>query len=241
MVLCSTISSTVTLARELPEVATTPGDTLVEVARMPAVAVSPNLRLPLHGRRFTPRQEEVLDALEDVFFHDGLHVTVEELARRASCSRRTLYELAPSKEELFLLALDRMLRRLGGQARAAAAGQRTPETRLKATLAASVAAFQPVGLPFAEAIESYGPAGWLYEYHLALIRGTVTEMVDDGIRSGEFNELHPELVAEVLIAATRRLADPHLLDSWGVSAAEALEELYRLTVDGLVKQRRDAT
>ena len=37
------------------------------------------------------------------------------------CSRRTLYELAPSKEQLQLVVLDRLLQRIGRQALAAVA------------------------------------------------------------------------------------------------------------------------
>jgi AcrR family transcriptional regulator len=81
------------------------------------------------------RQQELLDALEEIFEKEGFRkVTMAELAARLRCSRRTFYELAGSKEELFLRVLERLLgriRRLGDEA----AGElQDPGARLEAFL-----------------------------------------------------------------------------------------------------------
>ena len=55
-------------------------------------------------RGFSPRQLEILDVVEQVFLRNGIRaVRIGELAAEASCSRSTLHELAPSKEDLLLL------------------------------------------------------------------------------------------------------------------------------------------
>ena len=61
--------------------------------------------------------EEVMDWLKqalDVALHlndhlDYFGLTVAQLAASVGCSRRTLYELAPSKDSLVLIVLDRFL------------------------------------------------------------------------------------------------------------------------------------
>ena len=42
----------------------------------------------------TPRQREVLDQLHEVFLDGFAHLTMAEMAAAASCSLRTLYEVA---------------------------------------------------------------------------------------------------------------------------------------------------
>lgn len=201
---------------------------------MPALARALAGRLPLDGRRFSPRQHEVLDELERAFFQDGLDVTVGELAERASCSRRTLYDLAPSKEELFLLVIDRMLTQMGRAARAAAAAEQLPERRMQAFSGVAVGAFQPVTGPFFAAIRRYAPARWLFDYHLSLMRDFVVDTIEEGIASGHFQRVHPELVAEALIAAVQRVSNSGVLDELQMSASEAGVELFDLIVHGLV-------
>lgn len=201
---------------------------------MPARALSLVGRLPFEGRRFTARQHEVLDSLELAFFQDGLDVTVGELAERARCSRRTLYELAPTKEELFLLMVDRMLSRAGRDAREAAAAERLPERRMEVFSAVLAVAFQPVSPPFMAAMRRYGPAGWLFDHHLSLARGFLVATIEEGIASGHFHRVHAELAAEALLAAVRRVSQPGVLEGIGMSASEAGEELFGLVVHGLV-------
>ena len=63
------------------------------------------------------RHREVLDELESLFLREGFSgVSVRELAAHVGCSRRTLYEVAPSKDELVLIVLDRFLHRVGRDA-----------------------------------------------------------------------------------------------------------------------------
>ena len=64
--------------------------------------------------RLGRRHREVLDELEALFLRDGFSgFSVRELAASVGCSRRTLYEVAPSKDELVLIVLDRFLHRVG--------------------------------------------------------------------------------------------------------------------------------
>ena len=188
----------------------------------------------LEPRRFSARQQQVLDALEEIFFAEGLGVTIGELATRASCSRRTLYELAPSKEQLFLLVLDRMMSRTGRAAREAAAAERLPERQLEAFARAGVVAFQPVGGPFLAAVNGYAPASWLFEHHLTLAKRFVIERLEQGVGEGRFRAVHPLVVADALLAAVQRVTHPSSLRESGLSASDSLAALFEAFVHGIV-------
>ena len=66
--------------------------------------------------RLTDRQREVLERLGDLFDDGFVHLTMADIAGRVGCSLRTLYDLAPSRDELVLTVVDRNLRRIGRSA-----------------------------------------------------------------------------------------------------------------------------
>src|SRR3954464_9061148 len=73
------------------------------------------------------RQRDILDQLQALFMAEGFrHFTIGDLVDRLRCSRRTLYSLAPSKEELVLVVIGRLLNEMGVRARAEAAQHSDP-------------------------------------------------------------------------------------------------------------------
>ena len=69
----------------------------------------------------TARQRELLDQLGALFDRGFADLTMATIARELSCSLRTLYELAPSRDELLLMVIDRNLWRIGRTAAGALA------------------------------------------------------------------------------------------------------------------------
>jgi AcrR family transcriptional regulator len=162
--------------------------------------------------QLSARQEEILDALEDTFLRDGLEVTVGELALRARCSRRTLYEIAQSKGQLFVLVVDRMLQRIGLQARETIALEATHADALRAFMAAAQPQLQRVTPRFARALELHRPARRVYERHAALARTRLAQIVAAGVEAGEFAAHDPSVVADVLVAVPQAHAVEFLMD-----------------------------
>src|SRR5512142_1001170 len=96
------------------------------------------------GLELSDRQEELLGELERIILDEGFRrLTVESLAKRLQCSRRTLYELAPSKDELVLLVLDRLLRRMGHKAMEQVRALDDPADRLQAYMTCTNAEISP--------------------------------------------------------------------------------------------------
>src|SRR3954451_10977241 len=101
--------------------------------------------------RFTPRQVEILDTLQALFLAEGFrHLTIGDLVDQLSCSRRTLYSLAPSKEELVLVVIERFFNRMGVRAKAEAASRTDPGEAIAAYLATGVTAFMSAQSAFTE-------------------------------------------------------------------------------------------
>ena len=76
-------------------------------------------------RRLTQRQAHLRDALVDLVLEQGFsHLTMDQFAAQLNCSKRTLYALASSKEQLAVLAVRHFFQRATDQVEAAIARTR---------------------------------------------------------------------------------------------------------------------
>ena len=76
--------------------------------------------------RLTERQREILDQLGRIFDNGFADLTMAEIATACGCSLRTLYGLAPSRDELVMMVVDRNLWRVGRSASESIAADMAP-------------------------------------------------------------------------------------------------------------------
>lgn len=185
-------------------------------------------------RRFSRRQEEVLDVVEAVFLRDGIAaVRIGELAAEASCSRSTLYELAPSKEGLLLLVLDRMMRRIMRRGAQAIEQAADPVDRVRAMLTSGALDLAALGPRFLEAIRRHPPARLLFDRRMADGRDTLERLIEEGVSAGQFRPVNVPVVAEAIIAVVLRFTDPDFVRASRADATSGLAELVEIFLDGL--------
>lgn len=105
-------------------------------------------------------RERILAAAGTLFYRHGIHATgVEELARAAGVSKRTLYTLFTSKDQLIAAYLERMDRDLPLSERSLLREDLAPRERLLALFRRPPASVQFRGCPFHNAaVELTGPA-----------------------------------------------------------------------------------
>ncbi len=198
---------------------------------MPAASLAPS--------RHSARQEEVLDVVEEVFRRDGLRrVRIGELAAEARCSRRTLYELAASKEELFLVVLDRMLRRIAQAGTDAIEGEQDPVKRVVVLGTAAADGLHSLGPTLIQAINGYVPARLLFERHVAAARTTLEGLIVDAIDREGLDELDAATLAEAIIALVMHFTDVERTESAHADPAPALSLLFELLVSGAMTRKR---
>src|SRR5690606_1581545 len=150
------------------------GHATAEAARPPVVDLLDRLRAiprperllsPEREQALTARQRELLDELGVLVDNGFADLTMAGLAARLSCSLRTLYELAPSRDELVLLVVDRNLWRIGRQAAAVIEPDMAPLDALRAYLAATTMAVAGLREPFARDLAAVPAAQRVYDAH----------------------------------------------------------------------------
>ena len=87
--------------------------TTTALERFRSVPPPPRILDRAREQEFTERQLEVFDKLGTMFESGFAELNMADLAKRLNCSLRTLYTLAPSRDDLMLSVVDRHLWEVG--------------------------------------------------------------------------------------------------------------------------------
>ena len=179
----------------------------------------------------TRRQSRLRDDLLDLFLTKGfLNLTLDGIAAELSCSKRTLYVLADSKEQLAVLVVREFFRRATEQVEAAIARTRAHGRRLTGYLEAVATALSPASRAFTDDVAAFPPAREIYEQNTEAAARRVRDLIDEGCRAGSFRTVDSAFVAEVVTASMRRITSGELTAATGLSDAQAYRELAKLTL-----------
>ena len=201
-----------------------------------AEIIRANAPRPLLSRtdeaRLGARHREVLDHLENLFMSNGFaSFTIAELAREVGCSRRTLYELAPSKDQLVLIVLDRRLHRMGR----AALGAIVPT----APLLEQVRQYIEGGVeyqmfaPLLDDLTDDAPARRLVDRHYRFVMTVVQRLITLGVERDEFTTVDPAIVGAVVTGSSLYMMQPEISDDTGRSVSELVSGMLDLVLGGL--------
>jgi AcrR family transcriptional regulator len=181
----------------------------------------------------------VLDQLEELFLAEGFSgVSVRELAANVGCSRRTLYELAPSKDELVLVVLDRFLHRVGRSALDAIDPNATYAEQIRTYFLGGLE-FQRANQVFADDLADEPAARQLFDRHFRFAMVVVENLVVQGIAAGEFRAVTPGVVAGILAGSALYISEPDVIAGIGIPAETATGEIADLLIRAI--SRSDAS
>lgn len=185
-------------------------------------------------RRGVARRTELLDALVDLLLAEGFaSFTLDDLAARLHCSKRTLYALAGSKEQLVRAAVVHFFRTATVAVEQATATVSDPAARIAAYLSAVADALRPASPAFIDDVAAFAPAAEIYERNTRAAAARIRAFVDDGVAAGAFRDVHTGFVADVVASTMVRIQRREVAAATGLSDAEAYTELAALVTTGL--------
>lgn len=156
--------------------------------------------------------------------------TLDELAARLGCSKRTLYALADSKEQLATSAVKLFFRRATDHVESQIRPLRSPAHRLTRYLEAVAETLAPASRVFLADVLEVAPTRELYRANTAAAAGRVRELIDEGRHAGVFRHTHDDFIAEVVTATMERIGTGQVHANTGLNDAEAYAELAKLVL-----------
>jgi AcrR family transcriptional regulator len=207
--------------------------------RLPRVRAPKPLLSREAERQLSARQLELLDELEAQLMGEGLaDLTMAEIAARVGCSLRTLYGIAPSKDELILSVVDRRLHRIGRAAIAVLDAEMPALDALRAYLRAANEAVQPEAVMLSADVAKVAGAGRLFDAHEAYLMGVTQSLLDRAVEERQIAPVDTASVAHVLGGLGREFARPEVAEIAEASPKESADAITEIVLQGLLASRR---
>ncbi len=184
-------------------------------------------------RQLTARQREILDQLSELFDAGFADLTMAEIASRVNCSLRTLYELAPSRDELVLTVVDRNLWRIGRTARDAIRPEMAPLDAVRAYLRAATVAVSGTTEAFARDLAAVPAAMRLRDEHSEYLVAVTRRLLDLAVERGDIAEVDTAAVARVVASLGRDFSRPEVIPTLRSSPKEAADAMLEIILRGL--------
>ena len=206
-----------------------------EHVRLPGVSAPKPVLDAAGERRLTPRQLELLDALEELVVSGRLaDLTMAQIAALTNCSLRTLYHIAQSKEELVVAVVDRRLHRIGRSAIVALDAALSPLDALRVYLSAVCEAIDPERNAFAREFVAMPGVQRMIDVHERYVVAVVRSLLDRAVAERAIAPCDTAAVAHLLGGLGREFARPEVAESLRRSPRDTVDALVDVVLRGLV-------
>ena len=179
------------------------------------------------------RHVEVMDDLERMLDQGESFSTMSELARTLKISLRTLYEIAPSKEELIVATVDRVLKKHGKIAMDAIKEHSPPIKKLESFLAVANQAVGPSLEKFTLPLANLSTSKSMVNYHEQYITDFIKSLLDEAKSQKEIKDIDTQATAILLGGLGRYFQAKKLLKDLKQTPEETSNFLTAIILNGI--------
>ena len=185
------------------------------------------------NRIYTKRHNEIIDALE-VLLESGVpNLTMSEIAKKLKISLRTLYEIAPSRDELILMTMDNILKKLGKFAMDSVSEIHSPVEKLEEYLMIVNQAVGPKFDRFLKDMEKINGSKMTADYHENFIKNFIKELLEQAIKKKEIKAIDVKAFAILLGGIGREFFKEENKKSINFSPEESANSITSIILNGI--------
>lgn len=142
----------------------------------------------------TKPQDQFMQELRDLLLSEGIfNLTIGEIASRLGCSRRRLYEIAPTKQELFLKIADETLAAVREAGWREADKCNTPAEKIEAYFSYGTSVAKKMTVKFLRDIDALPAGKKLFDDHMRVRIQGLEQFIIDGIEQKHFAPCRPRV------------------------------------------------
>lgn len=182
---------------------------------------------------YTKRQIEIMDALEAMLQKGVPDLTMSEFAKKLKISLRTLYEIAPSKDELILMTMNNILVKLGKLAIDSVANINSPIKKLEKYLFTVNQAVGPKFDTFVKDIENIKGSQKMADYHENFIKNYTKNLLKESILKKEIKSIDVSAFAILLGGIGREFLKEKNKKTINMSAEESANSITKIILNGI--------
>tara|TARA_X000000950_G_scaffold246807_1_gene304625 strand:+ start:73 stop:684 length:612 start_codon:yes stop_codon:yes gene_type:complete len=182
---------------------------------------------------YTKRQIEIMDALEAMLQKGVPDLTMSEFAKKLKISLRTLYEIAPSKDELILMTMNNILVKLGKLAIDSVANIDSPIKKLEKYLFTVNQAVGPKFDTFVKDIENIKGSQKMADYHENFIKNYTKNLLKESILKKEIKSIDVRAFAILLGGIGREFLKEKNKKTINMSPEESANSITKIILNGI--------
>mgnify|MGYP006424184905 FL=1 len=159
-------------------------------------------------KNLTEKHINVIEDFEDLLEQGIANLTMSDIASKLKVSLRTLYEIAPSKEDLITTTMDRILTNIGREALSNMKNVKSPLERLRIYMRIGNEAAGPKLQKFDGDLDKIKGAKEMIDFHQNYFISFIKSLLDEAQAANEIREIDTQAVAITLGGIARELSIP---------------------------------
>lgn len=179
------------------------------------------------------KHNQVIDKLELMLEKGIPDHTMSELAAKLKVSLRTLYEIAPSKDHLIRLTVNRILIRLGKEAIATISDIKSPIDKLKKYLLHANQAVGPKFKVYLQNLNDNDKSKKMIDYHEDYITSFTKELLDEAIAQKEIKKIDTQALALLLGGIGRDFAKDSNVKKLSDTPEKSANSITEIILNGI--------
>lgn len=159
-------------------------------------------------KNLTEKHINVIEDFEDLLEKGIANLTMSDIASKLKVSLRTLYEIAPSKEDLITTTMDRILTNIGREALSNMKDVKSPLERLRIYMRIGNEAAGPKLQKFDGDLDKIKGAKEMIDFHQNYFISLIKSLLDEAQAAKEIREIDTQALAITLGGIARELSIP---------------------------------
>jgi|TARA_B110000914_G_scaffold226508_1_gene252368 AcrR family transcriptional regulator len=182
---------------------------------------------------FSQKHKQVIDKLELMLEKGIPNHTMSELAAKLKVSLRTLYEIAPSKDHLIRMTVNRILMKLGKEALDTVANIDSPIEKLKKYLQHANQAVGPKFRVYLQNLGNNNKSKEMIDYHEDYITSFTKQLLDEAVSKKEIENIDTQAFALLLGGIGRDFAKDINIKKLSDSPEKSANSITEIILDGI--------
>ena len=191
----------------------------------------------MNDTRTNEKHLEVIQNFENLL-EDGIaNQTMSDIASSLKVSLRTLYEIAPSKEQLVISTIDRILTNIAKQALSSMKDMKSSVDKLRTFTKIGNEAAWPRIQKYADDLNRIKGADEMIKAHESAYIDHIKRLLDEAVKNKEIQAIDTRAVAIMLGTVARVFSKKNHQKKLAASAEESANMISGLIIDGLIQTK----
>jgi AcrR family transcriptional regulator len=184
--------------------------------------------------------EKILEAIQEKFFKEGFYkTTMDELAAELRMSKKTIYKLFPSKNDLVNTIALRFTEQVKKKIIPILESDMNAVEKLAGLINLLSSTAGRIGDRMFGDLRNYFPSVWekVDSFRTQMMYGNITKVIDQGKYEGLFIDYPTPIIMNIFITSIRSTVNPEFIYNNNFSMVVAAQTTFKIIIDGILTDK----